>query len=73
MTMPSLPLPLAEQVTANQNLLHAALLKVVRNLKPVEQVKATANLKPLPVVPHAEPAESKILMFPVMKSDREPS
>ena len=56
--------PLAALATANQNLLHAVLATVIRNLQPVAQAKATASLKPLLVVPHAEPAESKIFNVP---------
>jgi hypothetical protein len=64
MAKTNLLLPLAEPESTNQNLLHAVLVKVVRNLLPVEQGKATASLKPLLVVPHAEPTESKIFKVP---------
>lgn len=57
MTIPNLPLPLAEQGTANQNLHHAAQV-TVNQLLHVAQVKVMRNLKPLPVVPHADQANN---------------
>jgi hypothetical protein len=70
MVMPNLLHLHAEQVTANLNHHHAEQV-TVNQLLPVVQVKVTQNLRPQPVVPHAEPAESKNLMFPAMQSDRE--
>jgi hypothetical protein len=67
MVMPNLPLPPAEQVTANQNPHHAELATENPHLLPVAQVTVTANLKPQPAVRHAVRVESKNLMFPVLQ------
>jgi hypothetical protein len=64
MAIPNPLLPPAEPVATNPYLLHAELVKVVRNLQPVVQAKMTASQKPLHVVPHAGPERSEIFNVP---------
>lgn len=64
MAMTNQNLPLAAQVTANQNLHHVVPATVIQNPLPVAQVKVTPSQKPQPVVPHAEAREIKDVNVP---------